>query len=57
MALANLIDLIAEVAAKRTAREGKNDRDASEQTWSGCRRRPASEAGSRNIAMPRSRHA
>lgn len=37
MALANLIDLIAEVAAKRTAREGKNDRDASEQTWPGCR--------------------
>ncbi|ETX26557.1 hypothetical protein [Roseivivax isoporae] len=37
MALANLIDLIAEVAAKRTAREGKNDRDASEHTWPRCR--------------------
>lgn len=34
MALANLI---AEVAAKRTVRDGKNDRDASEQTWPGCR--------------------
>lgn len=37
MALANLIDLIAEVAAKRTAREGKNDHDASEQTISAYR--------------------
>jgi len=52
MALANLIDLIAEVAAKQAAREGKTKADAPDAVMALCRSIRADLWTARHIFIP-----